>query len=470
MIVYKPEEVTSANLISSNLFDAPINPWYIGGTWNIDNYVSVLTSTGYAFYKSLQNSNTGNDPATSPTWWAYSSSSYATFSQGGVGYGVGAVVYDAATKSNYLSITENNNSTLDPVGSPPWLYIGVNASTLPAVFNAGATYALGDYVYYTLSVLGGSFGQPNTLTRQRVFKSLQAGNIGHYPDFSIDTAYWAQQLDFPIPWVNDIFYPAGQVVYTTDNKLWKTTLGCKKITPADNYKAAWVNIGTANKWAAFDAETNSQSKASGSMVFTVAPGVVDAVALLNAEADLVQVVVREGSGGAVLYDQTSGVLSGSITDWWEYFHSDLYIDRRQILFSNLPLSANAHITVTLTGGAIALGDCVFSRGRQVGLTGFGLQVGIRDFSVVTENGFGGQKFNKRRNRKTMKSHEWIPRDIYNRTFTLLSDLPATPCIWVAGDIEDLNEALMLKAWYKDFTTEISGPYELYTNLELEGLT
>jgi len=197
---------------------------------------------------------------------------------------------------------------------------------------------------------------------------------------------------------------------------------------------------------------------------------VDAVALLNAEADLVQVVVREGLGGAVIYDQSSGVLGNLITDWWEYFHSDLFIDRRQILFNDLPLSANAHITVTLTGTNIALGDCVFSRGRELGLTAFGLQVGIRDFSVVTEDGFGGQKFNKRRNRKTMKSREWIPRNTFNRTFTVLSDLPATPCVWVAGDIGDLNEALMIKAWYKDFTTEIAGPYELYTSLELEGLT
>jgi hypothetical protein len=469
MIVYKPVVVDESNLISTTLVDVPLNPWYSGGTFAIGYVVSVSENGGYSFYESLQNSNTNNPPASSPLWWAYRSFTYAAFSQGS-SYPINSIVYDPVTKGLYRSIAENNNGVLDPIGSPPWFNIGVNASTLPAVFNAGTTYALGDYVYYTASTLGGTFGQPDTLIRQFVFKSLQAGNLNNTPNFLNDTAFWSRQFDFPVPWNKDINYAATRVVYTTDAKLWKTTSGCKGVTPADSYKVTWVNIGTVNKWAAFDAESSSQSKASGSLVFTVAPGVVDAVALLNAEADLVQVVVRDGLGGAVIYDQSSGVLGNLITDWWEYFHSDLFIDRRQILFNDLPLSANAHITVTLTGTNIALGDCVFSRGRELGLTAFGLQVGIRDFSVVTEDGFGGQKFNKRRNRKTMKSREWIPRETFNRTFTVLSDLPATPCVWVAGDIGDLNEALMIKAWYKDFTTEIAGPYELYTSLELEGLT
>lgn len=471
MIVYKPVEVTSANLISTTLFDVVPDAFNAGTTYAVDQYVSVAGALGaMLIYKSLQAGNLNNPPASSPTFWAYSSTIYSDFVQGS-GYSLGAVVYDPTTKCNFQSIAENNNGVLDPIGSPPWLNIGVNASTLPGTFNAGTTYALGDYVYVTLSSPGGGpFGQLDTLVKHFVFKSLQAGNLNNAPSFLGSTAYWEAQIDFPVPWNKDVNYSAGRVVYTPDGKLWKTTIGCRGVTPVEPYKVTWVNIGTANKWAAFDAESSSQSKASGSLVFTVAPGVVDAVALLNAEADLVQVVVREGLGGAVIYDQSSGVLGNLITDWWEYFHSDLFIGRRQILFNDLPLSANAHITVTLTGANIALGDCVFSRGRELGLTAFGLQVGIRDFSVVTEDGFGGQKFNKRRNRKTMKSREWIPRDIFNRTFTVLSDLPATPCVWVAGDIGDLNEALMIKAWYKDFTTEIAGPYELYTSLELEGLT
>jgi len=473
MIVYKPVPVTDANLISSTLFDTPYNPWYSGGTYALDSYVSVSTSSGYAFYKSLQNSNVGNDPATSPTWWEYSSSTYPDFQQG-LGYGVDVIVYDPVTKNNYQSITENNNGVLDPIGSPPWFYVGENASTLPAVYNVGTTYALDDYVYYTLIVSGGAFGQPNTILKHFVFKSLQAGNVGNYPSFVGVDAFWQAQVDFPVPFTSSVVYGAGRVVYTPDSKLWKTTSGCKGVTPAETYKTTWVNIGTGNKWAAFDAESSSQTQAAGGLVYTVAPGLVDSVILMNAEADLVHVVVRDGLGGAIIYDQSSDVLSsisgGDIGDWWEYFNPDFYASRRQVILTGLPLNANAHITVTLTGESISVGDLIFARGRTLGLTGFGLQVGVRDFSVVTEDRFGGQEFNKRRSRKRMTSREWIPRDIFNRTFSLLSDLTATPCVWVAGDIADLNEALMVKAWYKDFTTEINGLYELYTNLELEGLT
>lgn len=477
MIVYKPEEITSAKLIASTLFETAPSAFDVGTTYALDAYVAVAGALGRIdIYKSLQAGNTGNAPAVSPAWWAWSSFVYQPFQQGG-GYDLDFVVYDPATRKNYKSIAEYNNGVLDPVSNPPWLQVGTNTSTLPAAWSAATTYSIGDRVLLTLAMTPGTaiFGDPSDVViYQKIWVSNINGNLNLEPDPYppyLPPGPWTEDKTHPVPWVKTVSYAAGRVVYTTDGKLWKTSTGCKGITPADSYKATWVGVGAANYWAAFDAESSSQSIGAQKMEFTVAPGVVDAVILINAEADLVEITVREGLGGAIIHQASSGVLGNSITDWWEYFHSDLFIDRRQVRFDGLPLSANAHITVTLTGATLALGDLIFSRGREIGLTGWGLQVGIKDFSVIKEDeNFGATTFVKRRNRKRMESREWIKKDQFNRTFSLLSDLTATPCVWVAGDVEELNEALMLKAWYRDFTTEINGKYELYTSLKLEGMT
>jgi hypothetical protein len=468
MIVYKPIEVTAVNLISTNLFETAPALYPTGAPFAVDSYTAVAGLLGkIKIYKALQPDAGGHAPDVSPTYWVYSSSTYQIYNTYTT-YGLGVRVIDPLTHKVYQSAAADNYARpFDPVANPAWLSLGKAAAYVaPPLWLANTAYVVGairaDRVYYP-----NPFGGADNYDED-IYRCITAHTSGTFGPRAISNPNWEKAVDFPRPFVLGKTYGNGYRVIDTDSSLYQS-LRDNNNSPFDN-KKAWAEAGICNKWAAFDAETNSQSKSNTSMTFTIAPGVVDAVILLNAEADLVNVVVREGLGGAITFDKTSGVLGASVTDWWEYFHSDLFIDRRQILFSGLPLSINAHITVTLTGASVALGDCIFSRGREISLTGFGLQVGVRDFSVVTEDGFGGQKFNKKRNRKRMSSREWIPKEIFNRTFTLLSDLPATPCVWVAADIDYLNEALMLKAWYKDFTVEIPGSYELYTSLELEGLT
>lgn len=470
MNVYKPESITAAKLIASTLFETAPAVYAAGTTYALGAYAAVAGALGRIdIYVSLQAGNIGNTPVSSPTFWAYSSYTYEIYDANKVYPNLYRVI-NPTTHRVFESLSNLNTNNLT-IGAARWVFRGIAVNNGVSEFNAnieshngsGGYTVIGEN-YLTNAVVG--VGN-QTQFRADLYKAT-IDYAGACP--GADWTYQSSVTGTYGLWNPKRRYGIGYLVVDYSKNIWQSAIA-NNLNYDPTSASKWQDVGPSNYWAAFDTESFSQSTGSGLMTFTIAPGVVDTVALINAEADLVEITVREGLGGAIIHEASSGVLGNLITDWWEYFQSDLFIDRRQIMFKGLPLSANAHITVTLTGATLALGDLIFSRGRNLGLTGFGLQVGIKDFSVIKENeDFGTTTFVKRRNRKRMDCREWIPKDQFNRTFTVLSDLPATPCVWEAGDVNELNEALMLKAWYKDFTTEINGPYELFCNLKLEGMT
>jgi hypothetical protein len=77
-IVAVPVAITAAQIVSSTVPEPATgaNPdpavWNAGTTYALDTTaapVTVTSTTSHRIYRSMQAANTGNDPATSPTWW-----------------------------------------------------------------------------------------------------------------------------------------------------------------------------------------------------------------------------------------------------------------------------------------------------------------------------------------------------------------------------------------------------------------
>jgi hypothetical protein len=65
--IIQPVELTDAMLISSDVAENDYPAWATGTTYVIGDRVIVVAT--HKIYESLQNSNTGNNPTTSPTFW-----------------------------------------------------------------------------------------------------------------------------------------------------------------------------------------------------------------------------------------------------------------------------------------------------------------------------------------------------------------------------------------------------------------
>lgn len=257
----------------------------------------------------------------------------------------------------------------------------------------------------------------------RIYKSLQAGNTGHDPAAEADPA----------------------------NPVW------------------WLDYSATNRWRMFDALVGQQSSAADSIAFTIRPAtLVDSVVLLNVAGASAQVTITDDAEG-VVYDETFSLVSSSgVQDWYSYFFEPI-VRKTDFTVGDLPryLGAAITITVTDTGGTAAIGECIVGLARTLGGMQYGAQLGIRDYSVKTQDGFGNYTILERAFSKRCSFSLWVEGGFTSELQTILASYRATPAVYIGTDI---HAATMIYGFYTDFVIEIAYPKVSLCTLEIEGLT
>jgi hypothetical protein len=190
MIVIPPIAITDAMLTSSTVVEtAPAA--YAGGTpYALNDTVSVAGVAGWiGIYKSWQNGNLGNTPASSPSWWAYMGNVYQIYA-GGTPYALGDFVEDVVAHMNYQSLQAGN------VGHA--LSAAINPGDIPTVTDwwvkAGPTnkWAMFDLMRSTQTIVPNAMTQVITpgvgvtgiglhgLIGDSVTVSMTSGGVGVY--------------------------------------------------------------------------------------------------------------------------------------------------------------------------------------------------------------------------------------------------------------------------------------------------
>lgn len=121
--IIRPLTVTGAILTSSTVPELAPAAYNAGTTYALNDEVSVGTvGQVLAVYRSLQNSNTGHTPASSPTWWTHLGDVYAEYS-GATTYALGDTVQNSTTHLVYESLIAGNvgNALTD---ATKWLRVG----------------------------------------------------------------------------------------------------------------------------------------------------------------------------------------------------------------------------------------------------------------------------------------------------------------------------------------------------------
>jgi len=266
-------------------------------------------------------------------------------------------------------------------------------------------------------------------------------------------------------------YSVGaRVVRTTTNRIYERLVAGTSATLPELDLVNWLDYAPTNKWAMFDEQTATMTTATNSLTVVVATGVIDSVSLIGTTADEVQLTLRDGLGGAVIWTGSMGLSGETVTDWYQYFFFDPLTSRTQAIFQNLPPYVSSHLTMVLTGiGSISLGNLVFGASKDIGGLEYGCTASITDYSVKETDAFGITKFVKRGYAKRMTGNLIIDNMQLNRIHRTLSDLRATPCVWIGSDQPEFNEPLVVFGFYKDFTITIPYNTTSYCSLEIEGL-
>lgn len=273
-------------------------------------------------------------------------------------------------------------------------------------------------------------------------------------------------------WSSGTTYSLNTVV-TYSGKRWISLQASNTNHQPDTSPSWWLDLGASNQFAMFDNVTNKVTTATTSLTVVYAPGVsFDSIALLEVDASVVKVTVRDGLAGPIVFEETAGLSGADVTNWYDYFFSDPLLKRTQIIFRGIPPYANAHVTIELTtsvGVTTSISQVVAGNFTSVGLTEYGARVGIIDYSVKQTDEFGNTTFVQRAFSKRLTATANIPNSQLNRVQNFLYSIRAMPVLWIASDDPTYEETLVVYGYYRDLSTTIAYPTYSSCSLEIEGL-
>ncbi len=235
---------------------------------------------------------------------------------------------------------------------------------------------------------------------------------------------------------------------------------------------SWLDVGPANRWAAFDNQINTTTVATTELTFTIAPGFCNSIAVFGIyDAYKARVTVKTSAGGSQVYDSGDMQLDATIiTDWYEYFF-ELGIPKPDFVLTDLPPYFNAHITITLTGlpGAqVRCGVILAGNAYELGATQYGAKASIIDYSVKESDDFGETLFVKRPYSKRLEVEMELPNTRLNKIQYILAELRATPCAWLGVPCQGYDP-LTVYGFYRDFSIVVDYHDRSRCSLEIEGL-
>lgn len=278
------------------------------------------------------------------------------------------------------------------------------------------------------------------------------------------------EADYP-PWVSGQAYAlAWRVIRTQTHCIYeRLSAGSSAIAPELD-PATWLNVGPTNKWAAFDNAVGTLSSGSSPMSYVIRAGSTDSLALFELTGRTAHVVMKDATGGTVVYDRTIDLDATGIESFYEWFFND-FEQRTDIVLTDLPsqfASAELSLTLTSTSGNPAVG--VFKPGlaADIGETQYGATVGITDYSRKDRDDFGNVIIVERAYSKKANFSLLTTLASFNRIYRTLANLRATPCVYI-GTEEAGYEPLLIYGFFRDFSIDIQYPNYHLCSLEIEGL-
>lgn len=274
------------------------------------------------------------------------------------------------------------------------------------------------------------------------------------------------ETDYPA-WNAVTDYAVGnRAIRTTTHSVYQRLVAGTTPTVPELDTTNWQRVGPTNRWAMFDQATGTASTGATSITFTIAPGLVRALALLDLDATSVDVVMTDGA--TTVYSRTVSLSAGDgVTDWYDYFFAPIVL-RRTLVLTDLPPYANGQITITVHGGStVNVGTVAVGTLYDVGGTRYGMSLGMVDYSKKDTDAFGATTIVERPFAKRMTVPLAIRTGAVDEVARRLQLLRATPVVWIGVKKYDQS---VVYGFFKDWSIDVSYDQVCFGSITIEGLT
>jgi hypothetical protein len=365
-------------------------------------------------------------------------------------------------------------------GSTPLMVLNLASSAFGAYSGA-----VGDGLYLwgaqvELGTVPTTYVATTTATASRAADVFTPGLLTNVPE--ADYAAYSSATTYAL---------GNRCIRTSTHRIYESLQASNLNHTPETNPAWWLDVGPTNAWAMFDTESGTgTSVATGPLRVTLAPGYVNAVAVLGAVGNTMSVAVTDGASSTVAFLGSAVLNNPAVYDWLTYLTAP-FGEAQDVVFLNLPAFSNPYVTITITGTPASAKVAVVGQALELGDMRLGPRASILDFSRKETDAFGNTAFVRRKFSKRLSIPLSIANENISAIFSAVGRLRAIPCVWVgapgniASSIANLVETspgvwaatplaaldlLTVFGFYRDFSITI--PYKTYSEcaLELEGLT
>jgi hypothetical protein len=259
-----------------------------------------------------------------------------------------------------------------------------------------------------------------------------------------------------------------RVIVAADHRIYESLQASNTgHTPASS-PTWWLDVSATNRWKMFDTIVGSQTAQANSLTITIAPGIIDSIALLDLAATEIVITMTDPVEGVVYSETIDLIMASYISNAWEYFFEPIITTDATVLMG-LPAYGSAEIAVTINNpsGTAKIGTLIFGAAKNLGETRYDPKIGITDYSRKTTDDFGNTSITQRAYTKRMSCNLAVDNSAVDALQRTLAEYRATPVCWVGADLA--FSSMIIYGFYKNFEITIPGPTVSDCSLEVEGL-
>lgn len=229
--------------------------------------------------------------------------------------------------------------------------------------------------------------------------------------------------------------------------------------------AKWRDIGPVNRQGMFDGSLGTATTAAEQIVVTIAPpSYIDAISLMGVDAE----TVRIQTVGSTHDETINMVMPRAVSNMYEY-RFEPFEFRRKTLLLDLPVGSGVQHTITISnpGGVASCSLCVAGLLRTYGDVAYGLELGIKDYSIKSVDQWGGWTLQEGGFSDRVSLTADVPNSLIDSLHHTFSQYRAVPVVWIASG---LWEAAQVYGTFRDFSVVIPNAKKSKCKLEIEGFT
>lgn len=280
--------------------------------------------------------------------------------------------------------------------------------------------------------------------------------------------------DYPV-WDSGTTYSAEDrvIVVGTTHKIYESVVNSNvgQQPQLDTDNSHWIEVSATNRWKAFDGKLSDQASDTSSIYYELLmPSNVTGIAIFNPEGTNLNITITSGSTEVFNQDYDIIDLSGDVTDWLEYFTTDLSENYKNVILTSIPAYAGSTVEITITGGSIAkVGEIVLGAVRTLGQSNYGTGLSILDFSTKETDTFGNYVVIERAFQDEVNFQFQVETGNVGKVKRWLSERRALPTVYFT-DFDQEQYGGIAYGYYEDFDLPLSGPSLSFATLSARGLT